>query len=529
MVRRALEPTGTLDRRPAPSASAERPHRARSSWPLLALVFVGGASSLGAEIAAARLLAPYFGASTVIWANTIGVVLVALSVGYWLGGRFGDRHPEERSLRLAVLAAAVLLGLVPLVAGPLLEVAVAAFDRIDAGAFLGSLLGVLALVALPVLLLGAISPWAIRLAVGSVDEAGQVAGRLYAISTVGSLVGVFLSALVLIPFAGTQRTFIGFAAALALAAAASRLPRRALLVPLGLVGLLALPAGVTKPARDSDEAVIHETESPYQYIRVLEDRTDGTRLLELNEGQAVHSVYRPGTVLTEGVWDGYSVLPFARLERPPRRVAMLGNAAGTVARAYERFFPGTRIDGVEIDARVTQAGRRFFAMDNPNLRTFDEDARPFLRRTTARYDLIGIDAYRQPYIPFYLATREFFALARSRLAPGGAVMLNVGHPRGQDELEKVLSATMRATFPHVRRYPIAPENTLLIASASDLSRGRLDSARAFLPAELRPSLAEAVARFAPPLPGGQVFTDDRAPVEWLIDSSIVRYAAGESG
>src|SRR3712207_7242661 len=121
--------------------------------PLPLLVFVVGTGSLGAEIAAVRLMAPYFGASTIVWANTIGVVLVALSVGYWLGGRFADRHPHERALRITVLAAAGLLAVVPLIAGPFLEGAVAAFDEIDAGAFVGSLLGVLALVALPVLLL----------------------------------------------------------------------------------------------------------------------------------------------------------------------------------------------------------------------------------------------------------------------------------------------------------------------------------------------------------------------------------------
>jgi spermidine synthase len=494
---------------------------------LLALVFAGGAASLGAEIAAARLLAPYFGASTIIWANTIGVVLVALSIGYWLGGRFADRHPNQRALRLTVLGASCLLAAVPLVAGPLLAVSVAAFDRIDAGAFLGSLLGVLALVAVPVLLLGVISPWAIRLAVSSVGEAGQVAGRLYAVSTVGSLVGVFLSALVAIPFAGTQRTFVGFAAVLALTAASSGLPRRALVVPLALAALLALPPGVTKPADSAGERVIWERESQYQYIRVLEDEVGGRRSLELNEGQAVHSIYDPDSVLTRGVWDGYSVVPFARLERPPRRMAMLGNAAGTVSRAYERFFPATRIDGVEIDARVSEAGRRLFAMDNPRLRTFDQDARPFLRASPGGYDLIGIDAYRQPYIPFYLATREFFALARSRLAPGGAVMINVGHPPGQEGLEKVLAATLAAEFDNVMRYPIEPENTLLIASDSDLSRDRLASAAGRLPSELRPALRDAVAQIGPPLRGGAVYTDDRAPVEWLIDTSIVSYAAGE--
>ena len=157
--------------------------------PLPLLVFVVGTGSLGAEIAAVRLLAPYFGASTIVWANTIGIVLVALSVGYWLGGRLADRHPHMRGLCLLALAAAGLLALVPFVADPLLDLAVDALDSISAGAFLGSLLAVLVLVAVPVLLLGAVSPWAIRLAVRTVEEAGTVAGRLYALSTAGSLLG----------------------------------------------------------------------------------------------------------------------------------------------------------------------------------------------------------------------------------------------------------------------------------------------------------------------------------------------------
>ena len=157
--------------------------------PLPLLVFVVGTGSLGAEIAAVRLLAPYFGASTIVWANTIGIVLVALSVGYWLGGRLADRHPNMRALCLTALIAAVLLAAVPFAADPLLNVAVDALDSISAGAFLGSLVAVLVLVAVPVLLLGTVSPWAIRLGVQTVEEAGTVAGRLYALSTAGSLVG----------------------------------------------------------------------------------------------------------------------------------------------------------------------------------------------------------------------------------------------------------------------------------------------------------------------------------------------------
>jgi MFS family permease len=259
---------------------------------LLALVFVGGVSSLGAEIAAARLLAPYFGASTVIWANTIAVVLVALSIGYWYGGRLADRYPDESRLRLVALAAAALLGLVPIASGPFFDIVVGAFDRLDAGAFVGSLIGVLVLLAVPLVLLGTITPWALRLAIDDVAQTGTVAGRLYALSTVGSLTGVFLSALVLIPLVGVQRTFLVFAAALAVTAVAgSRVPRAALVVPALLLLALLLPPGLTKPAEDG-ERVIDERETAYQYLRVIQDGP--RRLLELNEGQAVHSIYEPG-------------------------------------------------------------------------------------------------------------------------------------------------------------------------------------------------------------------------------------------
>jgi spermidine synthase len=494
--------------------------------PLPLLVFVVGTGSLGAEIAAVRLLAPYFGASTIVWANTIGVVLVALSVGYWLGGRFADRHPHMRGLCLLSLAAAGLLALVPFAADPLLDVAVDALDEISAGAFIGSLLAVLVLVAVPVMLLGAVSPWAIRLAVSNVDEAGTVAGRLYALSTAGSLVGTLVSALVLIPLVGTRRTFLVFALVIAITAVAGLRPvRRWALAPAAIAALIALPVGTLK-AQSDDGRVIYETDTEYQYARVIE-ADDGTRYLELNEGQAQHSVYEPDTVLTGDVWDGHLVLGFAGLAEPPRRVAILGNAAGTTARAYEEFFPRTRVDGVEIDGELSEIGRRYFDMNNPQLHLYHEDARPFLRRIDARYDVISVDAYRQPYIPFYLATTEFFELVRDRLAPGGVLIVNAGHPEDQDDLEKVLSATIGEVFAHVLRDPIEDTNTLIVASESPLSAERLRDTVRSLPAGLRGTARAAAARLGPPLDGGDVYTDDKAPVEWLIDKSIVDYAAGD--
>ncbi len=507
--------------------------------PLPFLVFVVGTGSLGAEIAAVRLLAPYFGASTIVWANTIGIVLVALSVGYWLGGRLADRHPNMRSLCFTALLAALLLAAVPFAADPLLDVAVDALDQISAGAFLGSLVAVLVLVAVPVLLLGTVSPWAIRLAVQSVEEAGTVAGRLYALSTAGSLVGTLLSALVLIPLVGTRRTFLIFALAIAVVAVLGLRPvRRWAVAPAVIAALIALPVGTLKAKTDADAHVIHEAETEYQYARVLQ-YDDGSRTLELNEGQAQHSICmaecdagpagprHPSSVLTGDVWDGHLVDHFAARSEPPRRVAILGNAAGTTSRAYEEFFPRTRVDGVEIDSELSDIGRRWFDMNNPRLHLYHEDARPFLRRIDARYDVISVDAYRQPYIPFYLTTKEFFETVRDRLAEGGVLIVNVGHPEGQEDLEKVLSATIAEVFPHLMRDPIEDTNTLLVASEAPLSSSRLIDAVPRLPPALRPTAVAAAGRLERPLRGGDVYTDDKAPVEWLIDKSIVDYASGE--
>ncbi|WP_321167672.1 fused MFS/spermidine synthase [Baekduia soli] len=424
-----------------------------------------------------------------------------------------------------MLVAAALMAAVPFVAGPFLRVSVDALDSVEAGAFVGSLLAVLVLIAAPVLVLGCVAPYAVRLSVVAVDEAGRIAGRLYAISTMGSLAGVFLSALVLIPLTGTRRTFLAFALALALVAMLGLRRRAAALGPVLVGALMALPGGTVKEAGAS--AVVWERETEYQYARVVQ-LPGGERRLELNEGQAVHSIYRPQTYLTGNYWDEPLVLPFAARAVAPRSIAVLGSAAGTVARAYGHFLPSTTIDAVEIDPRLTEVGRRLFDLHAPRLRTHAADARPWLRATDRRFDVIYVDAYRQPYIPFYLATREFFALARDRLNPGGQVIVNAGHPEGSADLERVLSATMRSVFGHVVRDPAQAVNTQIVAADVPLRAASLRAAAPGLAPALRPLARAAARRLQPALTGGRVYTDDVAPVEWLIDASIVQVAADGS-
>jgi predicted membrane-bound spermidine synthase len=486
-----------------------------------AIAFVVGAASLGAEISAARLLAPYFGASTIIWANTIATVLVALSAGYALGGRLADRRADLRGLCLIVLLAGVLLAAVPFVSDPFLRLSVKALGALSLGGFLGSLVAVLALVAVPVLLLGTVAPYANRLSVSSVGETGTVTGGLYAISTAGSLVGTFASALLLIPLIGTHRTFLVFALALVLVAAAGIGSPRLWLVPLGVAALLLIPPAAVG-ADVPGGRVIFETETPYQYARVVQF-ADGERWLQLNEGVAVHSDYRPWSYLTGGYWDDFLVLPLASARGVPRRIAILGNAAGTVARAYGHFYPATRVDAVELDGELTTIGKRYFGLKGPQLHLYTADARPWLAASNARYDAIFLDAYRQPYIPFYLVTREFFGIIRRHLLPGGVVIINVGHIPGSDALETVVSATLRSQFRLVLRDRVGPDNSLVIGTEGSFTpRSMITRAT---PA-LRDLASTVGAHVGPALQGGAVYTDDRAPVEWLTDLSIVKYAAG---
>ena len=504
------------------SVSLERtggpPERRHSLYALNVLVFCAGAGALATEIAAARLLAPYYGSSTVVWANVIGLVLACLSLGYWLGGRVADRHPSPRVLGRIVLGAGILISLVPFAAGPFLDVSVEGLDRISAGAAVGSFFAVLLLFAPPVTLLGMVAPFSLRLAIDDVRDAGSVAGRLYALSTIGSLLGTFLAALVLIPAIGTRRTLIVAAVVVALSGAVL-LGRRWVVVAAALGALLAVPSGEVR----AQSGLIFEQESRYQFIHVTE--RDGVRRLYLNEGIAVHSIWRRNAVLTGGEWDAYlAAVPL--LARPLRHVAILGNAGGTTARAMGVFYPRAQIEGVELDPAVSEVGRRYFGLDdNPRLRVITADARPFLRRTDERYDLILVDAYRPPYVPFYLATQEFFRLARSRLLPGGALVINLATVPDDHRFADAVSGTLATEFPLALSWQALRFNQFVIGLDREAPRRVLVERLAHGPARLRP-LTDLLARQMRVVePAADPWTDDRAPVEWHTDRMILEFAA----
>lgn len=500
--------------------------------PLLrTLVFVGGFASIGVELTASRLVAPFFGSSTFIWASLIGLTLAFLSLGYLLGGRLADRRPDPAVLYTAAAVAAVAIGMIPFVSRPLLGASLIAFQELDAGAFYGSLVGTLLLLAPPITLLGFISPFAIRLQMRDVHTAGQTAGSLYALSTIGSIAGSFVPVLVLIPIIGTSATFMALSLLLLLPAIAGLLAVRARPVALAAaLAALAIPAlafaapdGIRPPDRG---ALLHERESAYNYIQVVAQ--DGRRSLILNEGHAVHSVYDPDELLTGGPWDYFMLAPFfvAAEDASPQDALLIGLAGGTAARQLTAAFGPIPIEGVEIDPEIADVAREYFALDEmENLDIVVADGRYALKSSDRRYDLIGVDAYRQPYIPFQLTSREFFEEVSGRLRPGGVAVVNAGRTTTDYRLVDALASTMRDVFPHVIAVDVARyTNTMLIASHEPLSTEALMTNLAALPDS---SPVHEVAAWSLDSgnirdiePGGQVFTDDRAPVELVIDQMI---------
>jgi spermidine synthase len=483
------------------------------------VVLVAGGATLATEISASRLLAPYFGSSTIVWANVIGLTLVYLSLGYWLGGRLVDRRPEPRLLGVILVVAAIAIAVIPFVARPFLSATVRGLNDASAGVVAGSFVAALALFAVPVTLLGMVSPFAVRLALHSVDTAGTVAGRLYALSTFGSIFGTFASALVLIPLVGTQRTMVATAATLVLASALL-LGRRWQLLTIATAALLLVPPGAVK----AQPGLLYDAESSYQYLDVRQTAA-GSRVLELNEGVVANSVWYPGSVLTGGEWDMFLVVP-PLLDRPPQRVLVLGNAGGSTARALTALYPGVHVDGVEIDEKVTAAAERYLGLgDIPRLRVITADARAYLLASDRRYDLICVDAYRQPYVPFQLATKEFFALAREHLRPGGALALNVSRVPGDRGLVQAIARTVRTTFGDAWSWDALRFNTLVFALDRPLPRstlvrreGRAPGRIASLVPLFRRQVAAAGFR-------GELLTDDRAPVEWIADRAMLAYVA----
>jgi len=498
-------------------------------------VFCSGMVSLAIEFGASRLLGNSFGTSNLVWASIIGLILIYLTAGYFIGGRWADASPRHQTMYMVLAWAGFTSGLVPFIARPVLRMAADAFDQLQVGILFGSFTAVLILLIIPVTLLGTISPFAIRLAIVDSRQAGRISGQIYGISTIGSFIGTFLPVLVLIPVVGTTYTFLIFSLLLTLVALVgiwkSSGWKHVLLwiwMPIVLLGLgVAFGKGPIKQT----EGEIYEKESAYNYIQVIE--RDGYRYLRLNEGQGIHSMWNATELNYNGPWQEFLVAPFFNVapfsSSQVKSMAIIGMAAGTVARQETFVYGPIPIDGFEIDPDIIEVGREYFGMDMPNLNAIAQDGRVGLEHSTNSYTVIAVDAYRPPYIPPHLTTQEFFQETRDHLTGNGVLAVNVGRSPVDRTLVDQIASTIQSVYPSVYVMDVPGSyNSLIYATKQPTQFENLlanynDLIEAAAPQLLLDAISKAIVDIQPTPPISVVYTDDWSPIEWVTNRMVLSY------
>ena len=542
---------------------AERGGGRASAILVLATVFLCGGVLLGVEMAASRVLAPYFGNSLFVWAAIIGVILGGLAAGYWLGGALADRFPSPLTLAAVIAAGAVAVLAIPLADRPVIE----AVLRWDPGARLDPVVCTAILFLPMAVLLSAVGPVAVRLQTEALQRAGRTAGRTFAVSTTGSIAGTFATAFWLIPEFGVEQLFVLGAAALfataglvglaggrlavVVAGCALSVAASGYAISIGsqrIEPLTAVSAQNWSPlyrtrgygyldARDPRAVVPVEglkvrfaEDTRYHRLAVVDD--SDTRYLRfdnsLQSAMYVDEPYRTRYRYTDFFHLGIAYNPDAR------NVLFVGLGAGSSEKRMLRDFPDLRLQAVELDPVVVDVAYEWFGLPrDPRLQVDVGDGRRFLADEERRWDVIVIDAFFADSIPAHLVTQEFLALARSRLAPGGVVVTNaIGALAGPgSRLFRSIYKTYRTAFPSVLVHPaILPgdggdeqfRNLILVATEKAVPQprqlaDRWDALRRETPTapDLRKPILDRHDTLIP-TDDVPVLTDDYAPTDALL-------------
>ena len=392
------------------------------------------------------------------------------------------------------------------------------------GEIAGPVLATVIIFVPPMALLAGAGPFVIRL-LARAGHVGSAAGTVYALSTVGSVAGVFATSFWLVPTFGTQVTLAAAAGITAVAAMAGLLFRSRVAAAAAAIPLIVVLA----PMEFRAAGTVWAEESAYNFVRVV-DR-GGARMLILNQDRGAHSVHVAGSPWTGLYYDAFAIGPALV---SARRALVLGMGGGGSIETLRAAAPGVRIDAVEIDPRVVYAARRFFELpaDDERLQVHIADARPWLMRNGGTYDIVQVDLYQGgPYVPFYLATVEFFQLIRAHMTEEGVVMMNLLDANRDHALLDAMVETLRAVFPSVAVLPCERGSYLLCAfpTAQDVGglRDRLGRAGG---SEMVERLARdaAVRLYVPEKKRECVpFTDDLSPIEEMTRRMLAE--AGEFG
>jgi spermidine synthase len=500
---------------------------------LLICVFVSGAVVMALELLGSRILAPVFGNSIFVWGSLIGVVLASLSAGYYLGGKLADRRPNLQTLSLVVLGAGVLVLALPTLAPPVFDAAI----RAQLGDRYSPLLATTILLGPPSTLLGMVSPYAIRLAAKSFEKLGKASGNLYALSTVGSIVGTFVTVFVLIPEFGVNKIIVALGATLLVVAFLGLGTRLKVFVLLFLIiSPFAAPylVGHRLTAATYSLALgdtVYETDTPYHHI-VVADAYDPVyqstiRYLILDDNfHSATDLNNPDRNVFP--YTNYFHLPFL-LNSKITKVLFIGGGGFTGPKSFLKHYANVTVDVAEIDPEVIRVAEQYFGVDatNPRLHIYNQDGRIFLQQTKGKYDSVILDAYSKSYVPFHLMTEEFFRLLANHLTTNGTVVSNlIAQSSGSSsELLAAEINTMQTVFPNVYTFategPDHPsvQNMIVLASLSVNHLTEPDFAR-LATAQKTPATQvtnDVSNYFVMATRNAPILTDNYAPVETLLN------------
>lgn len=496
----------------------------RSRAYLYATEFFAGMSVMAVELGASRLLAPYFSSSQIVWTIIIGTIMIAMALGNVFGGRWADSDANPARLYRRIIFAAIWIALIP-VLGKFIIVAVAGIliVAVDVNLLIwAAFFSCMAIFVLPLFLLGTVTPSLVKYATDSLEHNGRVVGNLNAFNTIGSIIGTFLPTFVTIPAVGTAVTFLIFSGilfAIGLAYFVSAGGQKFLCGVAAGIFLLASVLGSGNSFAFWREDLTYEGESIYNYLQVRDDVR--ATVLSTNVLIGVQSIRVKSGELT-GMYYDYALAAPVLAGGENLDVLVLGMGTGTFAQECQKYFPATRITGVEIDEKITALAHEYFALSDA-IPVATYDGRAYLAADENLYDVIMVDAYQDITIPFQMSSVEFFALVRAHLKAGGVMVVNM-NMRG--EINDYLTDTIGEIFPAVRTVDAGGNREVFAAADEAVFENFAAAAGNLRDENLAELMRKIERRWQVPSAGGKVLTDDKAPVELLgmraLDAIIQR-------
>ena len=492
--------------------------------------FFAGMSVMAVELAASRLLAPYFSSSQIVWTIIIGTIMIAMALGNVYGGRLADKDSNPSLLYRRILFAAIWIAAIP-VFGKYFIIALsgALIVTIDTNLLIWSaFLSCMVIFVVPLFWLGTVTPCLVKYATKNLEDNGKVVGYLGAFQTIGSIIGTFLPTFVTIPAVGTAITFLIFAGILFLIALIyfiSTKTKKTLTVVSTIIFIMCVIFGNNNSFAFWRKNLTYEGESIYNYLQVYD--TPRSTIFSTNVLFGVQSIKVKDNNLT-GMYYDYALAAPLLTNNTDLNVLVLGMGAGTFADKCLQYFPNAKITGVEIDEKITWIAREYFNLSS-KIPVTTYDGRAFLQADKNSYDVILVDAYQDITIPFQMSSIEFFKLLREHLKAEGVMVLNM-NLRVQEVggINDYITNTVAEIFQDVRTIDADNvTNRVLFAAPNDEILNKLEIRAGYFNDEKMYFLMKKIsANWRKNFRGDYILTDDNAPVELLgmraIDKIIQR-------